>query len=129
MKRIKKEEIKKAVKLLKEIKTNTVRSKAELFFPIDTNRQEDFDGFELTVKHTGMASKKVQTPGLILYKDDQGKPGVMLAYADVDYSPQFDMIQHLEILDEKIGKDLRSFLIENECLLVKEDYISGYFNL
>lgn len=129
MKRIKKDELKKAIKTLKEIKLNTISKKAHIFFPIDTERQEDFDGLELTIKHKGVASKKVQTPGLVISKDEQDKTMIVLAYADIDYSPEFDMIQHLEILDMRISKDLRAFLIENECLLIKEDYISGYFSL
>ena len=129
MKRIKKENIKKTLKLLKEIKLNDLEKKSQIFFPIDTERAEDFDGLELAIKHNGTASKKVLTPGLVISKDEQGKTLIILAYADVTYSPEFDMIQHLEILDTKISKELRAFLVEAECLIVKEDYISGYFSL
>lgn len=130
MRSIKKEDLKGTIKLLKSIKFDrNDESKSTLFFPIESERTDDLDGLELVVKSTGAASKKELTPGIILVNTDDKKPEVMLAYANTDYCPKFDVIQYLDIVNGSISKGLKSFLNDHDVLLVGKEYISIVFNL
>lgn len=128
MKKIRKDEVKKIAKLLKEIEYSPVTSDYSVFFPIETDRHEDFDGLEMCIKNTGVASKKPHVPGLILAPKTT-ESIVHLAYANTDYSANFDVIQYIELLSKKPSKALREFLLEHEALLVSKEYIPVVFKI
>lgn len=128
MKKIRKDEIKKVSRLLKDIEYNPVTQNVSVFFPVETDRCEDFDGLEVLIKNNGVASKKPHVPGLILAKNLDGTT-VHLAYANADYSPSFDVIQYMELIGDKPSKTLKEFLIDHEALLVSKDYISVVFEI
>lgn len=129
MKKIKKEDIGKSIRYLKSIDFKQYSKKSYIFLPIENTRNEDFDGLEMIIKGTGTASKKEYMPGLILISNEEKGTSVELAYANIDYSPAFDMVQFLELTGENISKNLKEFLSEYETLLVNTDYIAATFDI
>lgn len=128
MKRLQKSELKRFKSLLtKDVKVESTLKKSFIFFPIDASRVEDIGGFDLNIKSTGTASRQELTPGLMITpKDDYGFD-VDLSYANISYSPKFDMLQYLELVDCKCSKELRTLLTETECLIVPLEYVMASF--
>ena len=131
MKGINTNEVKEVAKLLSTLKYDTFSDKSRLFFPIDASYEKDLDGFQLSSRTSRVpgGSKNPLTPGLILINCGDGKADVKLAYADLTYSPSFDMIQHSEILGHSLSKKLKEVLSETETYIVLNDYVSLVFNL
>lgn len=122
-------DIKKTVKMLMDIKYEPAdRELSYIFFPIDSSLGKDIDGLEFISKSTVRGIKEVLTPGLILSKENN-ETVVNLAYADVKYSPHFELIQYMDITNQTLNKNLEEFLNNNDCLIVGTEYVKAKFKL
>ena len=82
-------------------------------------------------KETGSAASV--KPGLVLLKEEDAKgrlyTKVVLAYADINYSPKFNLDAYLDFVEAKINKKDRAFLTELDAYLVKPEYIFAEFEI
>lgn len=130
MKRLTKEELKKFIKNAKKIKLEQTLKKSYIFFPIEMERTEEVDGFSLTIKPNLVAGSKMEhTPGIILVPTQEECADVNLAYANLNYSPDFDLVQYMELVDCTCSKDFKEMISELDCKLVASEYISISFEI
>lgn len=133
--KIKKEEIKKMSKILEHITYRPIREEkaSVIFFPIASDEFRDVDGMALSLTSSSEKGvKKELTPGLVLqiyHGEKRDNTYVALAYADLSYSPEFNIIQFMEFNGDRLAKKDFEKLKEYECNIVKPDYIQGMFYL
>lgn len=128
-------ELKKYVKRLESVPFAPVaKSSATFFFGIDTGKTVDDGQFVMEVKdkkETGSAASV--KPGLVLLKEEDAKgrlyTKVVLAYADINYSPKFNLDAYLDFVEAKINKKDRALLTELDAYLVKPEYIFAEFEI
>ena len=128
-------ELKKYAKRLENVPFAPVaKSSAAFFFGIDTGKTVDDGQFVMEVKdkkETGSAASV--KPGLVLLKEKDAKgrlyTKVVLAYADINYSPKFNLDAYLDFVEAKINKKDRAFLTELDAYLVKPEYIFAEFEI
>ena len=124
-------EIKTASKILKDMIFYVSLDKSEIFFPISTAEEKEFDGLTLTTKST--ASRSSLIPGLVAKEtfDANGRrqTTIELAYADSRFCPEFSPLQFLEMIGEVPSKKLREFLKDKECYLIEKEYIKASYTL
>ena len=129
--KIERNELDKIIKILNKsvIYEPTVETSI-IFFPIETSRIEESDGFEFSVENKG-ADKTVVVPGLTLevVKGEKGETSeARLAYADVRYSPKFDFLQFLSFYGKPSKKDMEA-LAGLECYIINKSYVSAIYRL
>lgn len=129
------ENIKEYIKLLKEIPYYPVDNKSTLFFEIDTGVVVDSGDFVMELKNNNSGAAGTLRPGLVLNisTNEKGKvfADVFLAYAQIEYSPEFSLSSYLNLVRNtgKVGKNSREKLTSLECRLVKNDYIMAKFEI
>lgn len=123
MKRISKEEMKSARVLLSKLPYKPLAfGNSILVFPInDEDETKDVDGIELTLKKSTDKIRSQPTP-VILMNSSSSDP-VVLAYADLSYARDFDMLQYCELLNIQLSKTERAQLSEFEAKLINKDNI------
>ena len=127
--------IKRYIKMLKELPYLPVDSKSTLFFEIDTGKTVDTGDFVMEMKTTDAGAAALVRPGLMLSLDitEKGKPftNVYLAYAQIEYSPKFNLGSYLDLVKSigKVSKGTREDLTQLDCLLIKQDYILAKFEI
>ena len=125
-------DIKSTARVLKELKFSPLIDRSELFFPISTAAEKEFDGLTMSTKQT--ASRSVLIPGLILTevfdeKNNKSYMDVKIAYADSRFCPEFDPVQFADILGQNLSRKTREFLDDKECYLVEKEYIKAVYKL
>lgn len=128
-------DMKKYIKLLQNIPYYPLHDKSTIFFEIDTGKTVDNGGFIMEIKQTESGAKALVRPGLILsaYETEKGKhfTQVSLAYAAIDYSPEFNLDSYLDLIAGKgsISKKDRDILTTLDAKLVKMNDILAEFEL
>jgi len=129
--KIKLEELNKYIKQLSNIPYVPLKDKFTIFFEIDTTKVVDREGFVLDMKEKE-STTIVAKPGLILSCDTTGKKPrtvVSLGYANITYSPKFNLESYFDILGVKMPTKERKMLTDLDALLIKDEYILGEFEL
>jgi hypothetical protein len=125
--KIKKEDIRKYLKVFKDIPYEPVGDRNDLIvFPIDNTKVVENNGFEFQVKGTTAGVAKDPEPILILMKDDQAVLGTV-GYADLTYGRKLSIKDYTSLMDCKVTKGI-SELDGYECYLLQKDYIFAMFN-
>lgn len=129
--KIERNELDKVIKILNKnvIYEPTVETSI-IFFPIETSRIEESDGFEFNIENKG-ADKTVVIPGLtleVVKTEKEEYSTVRLAYADITYSPKFDFLQFLDFYGKFSKKDMEA-LAGLECYIVNKSYVSAIYKL
>lgn len=128
-------EMKKYIKLLRNIPYYPLTEKSTIFFEISVDKTVENGGFVRDVRQNNDGAAGTLKPGLILSaeKNDKGKyiTQVSLAYAQVEYSPEFDMGTYLDLIADRgsVSKKDRDLLTALDAKLVKSEYIYAEFEI
>ena len=102
-------------------------NKSVIFLPLASKTKND-DSLVLDVK-ANRGSASYLRSGLILTVNDSGNTVVKLAYAQTEYCPKFDMEDYLDLQDHSISSKITDQILQYDCLIVKNDYLVGIYNL
>lgn len=102
-------------------------NKSVIFFPL-ANKTKNDDSLVLDVKSNKGATSFLKS-GLILTVNDYGNTTVKLAYAQTEYCPKFDMGDYLDLQDHSLSTKITEQLLQYDCLIVKNEYLVGIYNL
>ena len=122
---ITRENIKKAIKLLKKIPYNpTDKNKSFLFLPIEPKKIEN-DAFVLDVK-TSKGAASCLKAGLIIDKDEN-ETVIRLGYAQTEYATKLDLDDYLDLQDHKYNKKDLEEVCTYDCFILRQEYLVGLF--
>ena len=125
--KIKKEDIRKFIKVFKDIPYYPVGDRNDLIvFPIDNTKVVENNGFELQIKGNNNGVAKDPEPIIILMKEKDAVLGT-IGYAELTYGRRFSIKDYVSLMGGKITKGIAE-LDEYECYLLQEDYIFAMFN-
>ena len=115
--KLKKDDIKKARKILRGIDYFPVFGKSYIIIPIDTN-EKNINGFDMTNVVSNVTNCE---PGIVLW-DDEDVP-TALAYYNPAALVKFDLIQYIELTDNKLSKGDAKFLSDIDVYFINEQAI------
>ena len=122
---IKRENIKKTIKLLKKIPYNpTDKNKSFLFFPLEPKTVET-DAFVLDVK-TSKGSASCLKAGLVIEKVEESTT-IRLGYAQTEYATKFDLEDYLDLQDHSFSKKDLDDVCIFDCFILRNEYLIGLF--
>ena len=125
---IERKNLNKTLNLLHKIPYRPAKdNKSVIFFPL-ANKTKNDDSLVLDVKSNRGATSYLRS-GLILTVNDSGNTVVKLAYAQTEYCPKFDMCDYLDLQDHSISNKIVDQILEYDCLIVKNEYLVGIYNL
>ena len=125
---IERKNLNKTINILMKIPYRPAKdNKSVIFFPLASKTKND-DNLVLDIKGNKGAASYLKS-GLILTTNDVGNTTIKLAYAQTEYCPKFDMEDYLELQDHSISNKLVDQILSYDCLIVKNDYLVGIYNL
>lgn len=128
---IQKNDLKRAIKVVSALPFYpTSKNKSTIFFPIEKDNKEITDGqFTLNVKPKGGAAGCLRAGLAIEYTQDKVVK-CFLAYADLSYSPLFDLDEYLSLQDTvHLNKNDAEYLRSLNSYLTPNDYILAQFTI
>lgn len=125
---IERKNINKTINILMKIPYRPEKNnKSVIFFPLASKSKTD-DSLVLDIKSNKGSSSYLKS-GLIVTTNDVGNTVIKLAYAQTEYCPKFDMEDYLDLQDHSISSKHLDQILAYDCLLVKNDYLVGIYNL
>lgn len=100
-----------------------------IFFPIKTDKIVEENGFQFEVKNKNDGLTSYIKPGYIISKNKKSDNlKISLAYGTIEYAPNFDLIEFIDLLELNVTEKEKRVLKEFDCLLLKKDYILSVFD-